>query len=115
MLDALPQTEFRTSTIWTEGENEFSGVALRDLLDAVGAQGGKLRAVAINDYAVEIPASDAVEGGPIVATRMNGQPMSVREKGPLWVVYPFDAKEEYRSELIYSRSIWQLKELEIDG
>ena len=75
-----------------------------------------LEAVALNDYAVTIPASDAVEGGPIVAYAHNGQAMSVREKGPLWVVYPFDANDTYKSEEYYARSIWQLDRIVVaDG
>ena len=64
--------------------------------------------VQINDYAVEIPSDDWVEGGPIVAYLNNDEPMSVREKGPLWVVYPYDSDAAYQTEVTYSRSIWQL-------
>ncbi len=113
MLKRLPVTVFRTSTIWTKSVDEFTGVLLSDLLDAVGGSGNQLKATAINDYAVAIPVSDAVEGGPIVAYELNGKPMSVREKGPLWIVYPYDSRTEYKTETIYSRSIWQLHELDI--
>lgn len=86
---------------------------LATLLKAVGADGAMLRASAINDYAVEIPVEDAVEGGPIVAYLLNGEPMSVRDKGPLWIVYPFDSAPEYQTEQVYSRSIWQLDRIEV--
>jgi len=39
--------------------------------------------------------------------------MSVREKGPLWVIYPYDSDAKFRTEVIYSRSIWQLDRLAI--
>jgi hypothetical protein len=88
-------------------------VELDDLLDAIGAEGETLRAIAANDYAVDIPVADAVDGGPIIAYLRNGEAMSLREKGPLWIVYPFDSSPEYQSELIYSRSIWQLNRIEV--
>lgn len=113
MLEAMEAVTVETSTIWTDGVQTFVGVPLVTLLDAVGAEGATLRASAINDYAVEIPVSDAVAGGPIVAYLRNGAPMSLRDKGPLWIVYPFDSSPEYRSELIYSRSIWQLDRIEV--
>ena len=113
MLEQLGTVTFSTSTIWTEGPQTFTGVALVDLLKAVGAKGTTLRAAAINDYAVDIPFSDAVEGGPIVAFKRNDAFMSLRNKGPLWIVYPIDQKNEYQSELIYSRSIWQLDRIEV--
>jgi hypothetical protein len=113
MLESLPVVEFTTTTTWTEGPQTFTGVGLHDLLDTLGVEEGTLRAAAVNDYAVDIPVTDAVEGGPIVAYLLNGEPMSVRDKGPLWIVYPYDAKREYRSEVIYSRSIWQLDLIEV--
>lgn len=72
-----------------------------------------LTARAINDYSVEIPLADAVEGGPIVAYERNGAVMSLRDKGPLWIVYPFDSDPAYQTEAIYSRSIWQLEEITV--
>ncbi|MFW5881768.1 MAG: molybdopterin-dependent oxidoreductase [Roseicyclus sp.] len=113
MLEGFDPVEIETSTIWTDGVQTFVGVELADLLDAIGAEGGTLRAVALNDYAVDIPVADAVEGGPMIAYRRNGAAMSPREKGPLWIVYPFDTRPEYQSELIYSRSIWQLDRIEV--
>jgi hypothetical protein len=113
MLEALGVASFETTTIWTEGVQIFAGVPLGALLDALGAEGTTLRAIALNDYAVEIPVSDAEANGPIVAYLQNGEPMSVREKGPLWVVYPYDARTAYQTEQIYSRSIWQLVAIEV--
>ena len=113
MLEELDATTFETTTIWTEGEHSFTGVSLDLLVDRLGLEGETLRATAINDYAIDIPLSDAVEGGPIVAYRMDGETMSVRDKGPLWIVYPYDANADFRTEVVYSRSIWQLDRLEV--
>jgi hypothetical protein len=114
-LKALGQADLRTSTIWTDGVHDFSGVSLKDVVAFLGLTGGKLKAYALNDYAVEIPVSDAVADGPILAYAMDGQPMSVRDKGPIWVVYPYDQKPEYRSEVIFTRSIWQLERIEVQN
>lgn len=114
MLDALPQTSFKTETIWTEGVAEYSGVELSALLEAVEADGTQLLMTALNDYAIEVPADEAVSGGPILATRVDGRPLSVRDKGPIWVIYPFDDNPAYKTEVTYSRSIWQLKSIEVE-
>ena len=42
-----------------------------------------------------------------------GAPMSVRDKGPLWIVYPYDQNTDYQSEVVFSRSIWQLNRITI--
>lgn len=112
-LAALDAETFETTTIWTEGLNSFQGVSLKTLTDLLGTEEGTLLATAINDYTVEIPVSDAVEGGPIIAYLMNDKEMSVRDKGPLWVIYPYDSSADYRSEVVYSRSIWQLDRIEV--
>jgi hypothetical protein len=112
-LKSMPVDTFETTTIWTEGVQTFEGVPLIAILDHVGATGDELRAVALNDYAVSIPVSDAVVDGPIIAYTQNGAEMSVRNKGPLWIVYPYDGNEVYKSEEYYSRSIWQLDRIEV--
>ncbi|APG47373.1 molybdopterin-dependent oxidoreductase [Phaeobacter porticola] len=115
-LRTLPVAQFDTRTIWTSGEQEFTGVSLAALLAHVGvtdAQNGIVVARAINDYAVEIPVADAISGGPMVAYERNGSSMSVRDKGPLWIVYPYDSDPTYRTEAVYSRSIWQLEEITV--
>jgi hypothetical protein len=112
-LQALPKTSFTTATMWTEGPQAFDGVLLKDILDINGIDKGTISAKAINDYAIDIPVSDAVVGGPIIAYALNGTPMSVREKGPLWIVYPYDQNSEYQSEVVFSRSIWQLNRITI--
>ncbi|MCG3268370.1 molybdopterin-dependent oxidoreductase [Yoonia sp. I 8.24] len=113
MLMSFDPVTIETTTIWTEGEQIFEGVALQALLERLEVTNGTVLATAINNYTVEIPVTDAVVGGPIVAYLLNGDTMSVREKGPLWIVYPYDASADYRSEVIYSRSIWQLDRIEI--
>lgn len=113
MLKALPSQTFETTTVWTEGPQQFEGVTLNALLNAIEASGATLIASAINDYAVEIPVSDAVENGPILAYHLNGETMSVRNKGPLWIVYPYDQDTTYQTETIYARSIWQLDRIEV--
>jgi len=112
LLSQFEPTRIETTTIWTEGVQVFEGVSLATLVDALGVQGETLRATAINDYAVEIPLSDAVQGGPILAYLLDGKEMSVRDKGPLWIIYPYDKEAKFRTEVIYSRSIWQLNRLE---
>jgi len=112
-LQQLPQTTFKTSTIWTDGVHRFTGVSLADLMAELGVEDGMMIGTAINDYAVEIPMSDAVAGGPIIAYLMDGEAMRVRDKGPLWVIYPYDSDAAFRTEVVYSRSIWQLDRLKI--
>lgn len=111
-LRQMPSVTITTATIWTEGDITFTGVSLKTLVEETGLTADEMSFVALNDYAITIPMEDAVEGGPIVAYEMNGKTMSVRDKGPLWVIYPFDSNPAYQAEKYYSRSIWQLHRVE---
>lgn len=111
-LEALPQHSFTTSTTWTEGMTTFQGVLLKDLIAAVGATGTMIEMTALNDYVIEMPFTDVKDDGPLLAYLMDGKTMPLREKGPVWMVFPYDQNPDYRTEETYSRSIWQL--LQID-
>lgn len=113
MLKSLPAREITTSSIWYEGTRTFLGVPLDILLDAINADGTTLKAVAVNAYAVTIPIDEGLSDGPILAYLMDGLEMPLRDKGPLWVVYPYDSDAKFRNEIIYGRSIWQLERLEV--
>jgi len=113
MLAALPQHEFRTRTPWHTGTPQFTGPLLRTVLDTVQAKGHTVRAVALNDYKVDIPASDAKDWDVIVARLVDGQPMRVRDRGPLFIIYPFDSKAELRDPRYTNRSAWQLRRIEV--
>lgn len=112
-LKALGETGFSTSTVWTDGMHEFKGISLKAMVDYLHVSSGTLQAAALNDYVVDIPVTDAVPEGPIMAFEMDGTALSVRDRGPLWVVYPYDHNGNYRSEVIYTRSIWQLTRIKV--
>jgi hypothetical protein len=114
-LEALPQVQFTTATPWTTGAETFSGPSLHSVLADAGvtARSGTMILRASNDYFIEVPLEAMEPDVPIVATRRDGQPFSLREKGPLWILYPFDADETYRTDLALSRSVWQLVEIDV--
>ncbi len=112
-LKQLPAQTITTETIWTEGSQTFEGVPLAALLDELGVESGVISAQAINDYAVDIPVDEITPTAPIIAYHQNGAPMARRDKGPLWLVYPYDSSPEYQTEMIYSRSIWQMDRLNL--
>jgi len=113
-LDALPQQQFTTSTIWTTEPTAFSGPALADVMASSGLSAEALTLRAVNNYSITMNSSTLEENAPVVATRINGKTFSVRERGPLWVVFPYDADSRYRSEHTFAASIWQLTDILAD-
>lgn len=113
MLEALPQASFVTGAPWYERPHRFTGPLLREVLKAAGARGKTLRAIALNEYHVEIPFDDALRFEVIVARLLDGEPIPVRAKGPLLIIYPFDGNPAVNTAVYQARSAWQLRTIEV--
>ncbi|TCD16760.1 oxidoreductase [Oricola cellulosilytica] len=111
MLESIGTTSFLTSTPWYDNPVEFEGVPLDRLLDAVGATGSEMTAVALNDYQATLPLSDLGEDGAVLALKRDGKYMEIRDKGPLFIVYPYDSDSRLAAEKYYARSVWQISRL----
>lgn len=113
MLDALPQHEVTSFTDWTDGPQRFEGVRFAELMERLGARGERVVVTALNDYSFPLPVADFVRYGVLLATRQNGEPMPVREKGPIWVIYPQD---EPASGLgpHNDKMVWQVRRLHVE-
>ncbi len=114
MLEAIGFADLRTSTAWTDGTPTFRGVPMQALLEYLGAKGENVTAVALNDYKVEIPFSDFFDYPVLLASSMDGERLKVRDKGPLWIVYPQDDFADLRNKVTQSKWAWQVKELMIE-
>ncbi len=114
MLKSLGAKTPRTSTLWTDGTPEFKGVLARDLLDLLAVEGKTVRAIALNDYAYDIPISDLRNYPVLLAYEMNGKPLRVRDKGPIWLVFPMDQFAELRDRITQRKMVWQLVEFRIE-
>lgn len=113
LLQSIGMKTLRTSNQYEPGVHDFKGVMLKDLLSFLGATGSTLIATALDGYSIEIPVQDANKFPVILAMEKNGKQMTVREKGPIWVVYPIDQFEELKDQKYSSRSIWQLKRIDV--
>jgi hypothetical protein len=114
LLDALPQHSFVSATPWLKNPATFTGPLLKDVLKALKAQGTHLKALALNDYKSDIPLDDAFKFDVILARKVDGRVLTVREKGPIFVMYPFERFPELKTDIYYSRCVWQLKSLSVE-
>ncbi len=112
-IEALGMATITTTTPFHDGVQTFEGVPLTKLMAAVGAHGDTARVVALNRYAMEIPISDFARYGVILASRRNGAPMEVKDKGPLFVIYPYDSSPDLKTETYYGRSVWQVRTITV--
>lgn len=112
-LESLGMVSFTTTTPWYKDPSKFEGVPLKVLMQRVGATGTKIRAIALNDYSAEIPIEDAQRYNVILALKRDGQYMPIRDKGPLFVVYPFDTDADLKNQKFYSRCVWEVARMEV--
>lgn len=114
MLEALPSRGITTSTPWTDGVTHFEGPLASAVLEVVGAHGRQLVITALNDYSVTVPVSDLEQYQVILAMRQGGERLRIRDKGPLFLIYPFDDYPRLNNEMIHTRSIWQIRRIRVD-
>ena len=113
MLEQLPQTKITTYTPWTEGLHVYEGVLLNTLLEQVGASSDKLVAKALNDYHTKIDLAALKDYPILLAIKTDGVPMRVRDKGPIWIIYPLSDYAELDTIKHHEDMIWQLGSLEV--
>jgi hypothetical protein len=113
MIESLGWHGFTTSTPWYDGPVRFDGVKMSTLMQTLRATGDTVVATALNDYETRIPLSDFTTFDVILALKRNGEYMAVRDKGPLFIVYPFDTDTNLQSQKYYGRCAWQLARLAV--
>lgn len=114
MLEDMDMVSITTSTPWFDNPVTFEGVALKDLMTRVDASGDTVVAIALNDYRTTIPLADFYERGAILAIKRDGKYMPISDKGPLFIIYPYDSDPALQSQKYYGRSVWQLSRLIIE-
>lgn len=87
-LETLPTFAIETTTPWDSEPLRFEGVMLADVLARHGLAGTDIEVLAENDYVTAIEAEVAATGDFMIATRVDGHPLSRRERGPLLFVVP---------------------------
>lgn len=112
-LAALPQVSHVIDTPWTEPGQDFAGPLLTDILDHVGARAQeRIIVTALNAYEASIPVDDLETLPVILAIHRNGAPMSVRENGPAWIIYPLQ-QADLRTESVYAKMVWHVTTIDV--
>ncbi len=113
LLNQLPQKSIRTSSPWYSGIHTFTGPLLSDVLKRAGSKGQQLHLKAINDYTIVMPSSDT-QFEPILARKIDGKTFSTRDKGPLFLMFPFDQYTHLQNRTYFSRAVWQLIAIKVE-
>lgn len=116
-LDSMPQQKLVTalpSGLGIIGKNEWAGVSLKYIVENLGAtKDSVIELAALNDYVISIPMKSIDSYNPVLAARLNGNTISVRNKGPLILIYPFDKYREINTALYQDYTIWMIHEIRV--
>ncbi|HTR17374.1 MAG TPA: molybdopterin-dependent oxidoreductase [Acetobacteraceae bacterium] len=113
MLESLGMETVTSKTPWYKEACSFEGISLAKLMRYVGASGDRIIATALNDYSSELPISDFTQYGTILALKRNGEYLPVSDKGPLFIIYPFDSNPFLQQDRFYMRSVWQVYDIQV--
>lgn len=114
-FEKIGMTEIKTKVLTMgDGEHVVKGVLARDLLNYVGAKGDNMKITALDGYQIDVPVEDIKTYDVVVATEIDGKALSVREKGPAWLIYPVSGHKELDDTVYESRSVWQIKTIEFN-
>ena len=112
-LESLPPATVKTENEFSDGIVSYRGPLVRDVLALAGLDElDEVRFTAANDYFVDIPTRDFIDYDAILAMEADGEKLSRREKGPLWLMYPVSDHAELRSPVYLRRLIWQVVRIE---
>ncbi len=64
--------------------------------------------LAANDYSIDVPLDDFLNFDVIFAISQDGIKFSLRDKGPIWVIYPMTDNRKLQDRVYNDRLIWQL-------
>jgi hypothetical protein len=100
---------------WTKTTVNYTGVLLSDFLKMVGAAptAENIHLIALDDYEVDITVTEAQKWPVMIATRSNGQYMTVAENGPTRIIFPFGRFSDIDVVLYQDLSIWSIKSIEV--
>lgn len=92
-LTGLPAVTIKPTLEYDNKSHVLTGPLLMDVMKACDVKANDKTAMlvrAVDGYAVQIPAPEAARRRFIVATHMDGHPMTLGGLGPLWTVFNAD-------------------------
>jgi len=108
-LAAMPAVTIKPTLEYDNKPHTLKGPLLADVLKASGVKLNDKTTVfarAVDGYAAQITAAELSKYRFIVATHMDGQPLSLGGLGPLWVVYDADRFPDMAAKPVAARFAW---------
>lgn len=106
-LQALPQKTFKTKHTWATVAQEFSGPLLTDVIQQICPQAKEVYLRSLDQYSVTIDVQKVAKYEAILGLKIDGRPLTVREKGPIWLMINTD-NLNVAAHNLDNMLVWQL-------
>lgn len=116
-LESLGLVKYTMNDPFLMEEVNYTGVLMSRVSEFVGAPDipGNVRIVALDDYHVDLSLEDIQRWPVLLATRSNGEYLSIENAGPTRIVFPYHAHSEL-DPVGYDKKlwIWNVKSMQVD-
>jgi hypothetical protein len=114
-IEAAGLVEYSVNDPFFDRSVSYRGPLMSELLDLwqVSPDATTLRLTALNDYNIEIPISLLREFPILFAVQADGEYMSIAERGPAMIVFPYD-DYQFEQPATDAYWIWQIKSIEVN-
>lgn len=116
-LQALTQSDITTAHPWSIAPQHYHGVDMNALFGLLFNHRRVLsiQLEALNDFSVAVDWSQIEAFSPILAWQEDEQVMTRRNKGPLWLVLPFDQVPKVQQADFLHFMVWQLRAIRVSS
>lgn len=112
-LEAMGLYRVTTRTFWPNDDGTYEGPLLSEVLKRAGLHdAAAVRIGALDGFSQILPRRDWRTWPILLATRRDGQPLTLRHKGPIRVVYPRDMAPELSDTVYRLRWVWLVESIE---
>jgi len=113
-VEALGTYRLTTKTFWPDDDGTYEGVMLADVLKQAKLDTqAKVQVTALDGYSVAIPSEDWTRWQVLLATRRDGRPLTVRNKGPLRLIFPMALDTKLAVRSMGGHWAWMIKSIGI--
>jgi hypothetical protein len=112
-LEELPMTTVTITEPFLNREMEFTGVPMDDLMTVAGADesASTITTTALDDYVIDIPMDLVEEGSVLLATRADGDAITIEDGGPIRIIFLGDSDFELNTD----NWIWSVTTMKVVG
>jgi len=112
-LLTLPQYDVQTKLPWTQEAHIYSGPYLKDVLQSAKVEGGQLTLEALDYYSVSLDFQKIAKFNPILALKKDGKALTIRSKGPIWLILPIDDYPQLNAAIYNDYMVWHLVKISV--